>query len=197
MSLYLIGASGHAKVILDIAEQGSVDVIGLYDKDENITELKGFRVRPEKYISNSDELIISIGDNHIRKKLSLKFKNNRYSLLVHPKAIVNSNVSFGNGTVVMAGTVINSDTKIGDHCIINTASSVDHDCSIADYVHIAPNSTLCGGVVIGEGTLIGAGAVILPNIKIGSWAKIGAGSVVTGDVAAGQTVVGNPAKVVL
>ena len=195
MSLHLIGASGHAKVILNIAEQAGIEVNGLYDKDKSITHLKEHIVRPETHISDSDELIISIGDNHIRKNLSLKFNKNRYGLLIHPKAVVDSSVFFGNGTVVMAGAIINNDAKIGDHCIINTAASVDHDCNIANYVHIAPNSTLCGGIVVGEGALIGAGAVILPNIKIGSWAKIGAGSVVISDVEAGQTVVGNPGKV--
>ncbi|MEM6735094.1 MAG: acetyltransferase [Bacteroidota bacterium] len=194
MSLHFIGASGHAKVILDIAEQAGIEVNGLYDKDENVTDLRGYTVRSEMHISASDELIISIGDNHIRKTLSHKFDKNRYGLLIHPMATVNSRVSLGGGTVVMAGTVINSDTVIGNHCIVNTAASVDHDCNIADYVHIAPNSTLCGGVDVGEGTLIGAGAVILPNIKIGSWVKIGAGSVVISDVETGQTVVGNPAK---
>ena len=194
MSLYLLGASGHAKVVLDIAEKAGIKVEGLYDSDHYITELKLHEVRHTSEITDSDELIISIGDNHTRKVLTQKFKKNRYGLLVHPTAIVNSDVSFGDGTVIMAGTVINSDSKIGNHCIINTAASVDHDCDIADYVHIAPNSTLCGGVDVGEGTLIGAGAVILPNIKIGSWVKIGAGSVVISDVENGQTVAGNPAK---
>ncbi|MEM9679093.1 MAG: acetyltransferase, partial [Bacteroidota bacterium] len=117
MSLHFIGASGHAKVILDIAEQAGMEVNGLYDKDENITDLRGYTVRSEIHISASDELIISIGDNRIRKTLSHKFDKNRYGLLIHPMATVNSRVSLGHGTVVMAGTVINSDTVIGNHCI--------------------------------------------------------------------------------
>lgn len=48
-------------------------------------------------------------------------------------------------------------------------------------------------VVIGENVWIGGGAIILPGVTIGDDAVIGAGSVVTRSVAAGTTVVGNPA----
>jgi len=49
-------------------------------------------------------------------------------------------------------------------------------------------------VTIGSDVWIGGGAIILPGITIGDGALIGAGSVVTSDVAAGTTVVGNPAR---
>ena len=49
-------------------------------------------------------------------------------------------------------------------------------------------------VRIGRNCWIGGGAIILPGVTIGDGAVIGAGSVVTRDVAAGVTVVGNPAK---
>jgi maltose O-acetyltransferase len=49
-------------------------------------------------------------------------------------------------------------------------------------------------VKIGSDVWIGGGAIILPGVIIGDGAVIGAGSVVTRDVAAGQTVMGNPAR---
>lgn len=49
---------------------------------------------------------------------------------------------------------------------------------------------------IGANVWIGGGAIILPGVTIGDDAIIGAGAVVTRDVAAGATVVGNPARVV-
>lgn len=49
-------------------------------------------------------------------------------------------------------------------------------------------------VVIGEHVWIGGGAIILPGVTIGDGAVVGAGSVVTRDVAAGATVMGNPAR---
>jgi maltose O-acetyltransferase len=50
-------------------------------------------------------------------------------------------------------------------------------------------------VTIGANVWIGGGAIILPGVTIGDDAIVGAGSIVTRDVAAGVTVVGNPARV--
>lgn len=49
-------------------------------------------------------------------------------------------------------------------------------------------------VTIGRNVWIGGHAIILPGVSVGDDAIIGAGSVVTRDVAAGQTVAGNPAR---
>ena len=48
--------------------------------------------------------------------------------------------------------------------------------------------------LIRKGASIGSGATILANVTIGENALVGAGSIVTKDVAAGATVVGNPAS---
>ena len=51
-------------------------------------------------------------------------------------------------------------------------------------------------VTVGRNVWIGGGAILLPGVVVGDDAIVGAGSVVTRDVAAGATVVGNPARVV-
>jgi UDP-2-acetamido-3-amino-2,3-dideoxy-glucuronate N-acetyltransferase len=48
--------------------------------------------------------------------------------------------------------------------------------------------------VVQKGASIGSGATILGDVTIGSGAVVGAGAVVTRDVAAGETVVGVPAR---
>ena len=49
-------------------------------------------------------------------------------------------------------------------------------------------------VTIGADVWIGGSAIVLPGVRIGDGAIVGAGAVVTRDVAAGATVVGNPAR---
>jgi acetyltransferase EpsM len=193
--MYLFGASGHAKVICDILEMRNMKVKGFIEDDPEKKSLWSIPVvgTTEGYQSVWQPCIITIGNNHIRKRLADKIKV-RYEKAIHPDSIISRTVRIDEGTVVMAGAVVNPDTSIGRHVILNTRCSVDHDCHIGDYVHIAPGATLCGGINVGEGTLIGSGATVLPNIKIGQWAVVGGGAVVTRDVPDGMVVVGNPAR---
>lgn len=192
--MYLYGASGHAKVIIDILRSAGIEVKALFDDNPAIVKLYGKTVLG-KYAGQELEspIIISIGDNRIRAKLATNF-NFQYGSAIHPDSIISSSVQIQEGTVVMQGVVVQADTKIGRHVIVNTKASVDHDCLIGDYAHISPGAILCGGVQVGEGTHVGAGAVVLPLVKIGKWCKIGAGAVVIKDVPDGVIAVGNPAR---
>ncbi|MBE9489447.1 MAG: acetyltransferase [Bacteroidetes bacterium] len=194
--MILYGASGHAKVIIDICEINKEKNLRIIDDNKEVTSLLSYPVTQIEYIKiTKEKFIISIGNNKTRKKIVNKLQSD-FGIAIHPNTIIDKTVTIGSGTVVMAGSVINSSTKIGKHCIINTSSSIDHDCIIDDFVHISPNATLCGGVVIGEGSHIGAGAIIIPSVKIGKWSTIGAGTVVIKDVPDGKTVVGNPSRTI-
>ncbi len=189
--MILFGASGHGKVVQSASNK---TVILYFDDDESKSEFNGLSVKRYDFkISLTEEIVITIGDNQIRKTISQKIKHN-FGKVISSYAIVDQNVSIGRGSQILHNSVIQSDTVIGKHCIINTSASVDHDCVIEDFVHIAPNATLCGNIFVGEGSLIGAAAVILPGVKVGRWCKIGAGSVVTKDVEDFAVMVGSPAR---
>jgi len=197
--MYLYGASGHAKVIIDSLKASGKQVSGLFDDNPDVKKLLEYNVFGsfDEIRLGDEELIISVGLNDIRKKIVEKLPMNiRYGNAIHTSAIISKYASLGKGTVVMQGAVIQSCVSIGKHCIINTAASVDHDCIIEDFVHISPNATLCGAVSVGEGTLVGAGAVVIPGIKIGKWSLVAAGAVVVKDVPDNVLVLGNPARVV-
>ena len=179
--MYLYGASGHAKVIID-------------DDNENLVDLLGFPIIKPNNITTTTKLIISIGDNKIRREI-VDATHADYISLCHPSAIISPNSTIDVGSVVMQGAVIQSDAKVGKHSIINTSCSIDHECNIGDFVHISPNSTLCGNVSIKEGTWIGAGSVILPGVTIGKWCVIGAGSVVSKDIPDYSLASGNRCKI--
>lgn len=191
--MYLFGASGHAKVIIDILKATHTVIDGLVDDDPDINELLGYPVFHN--LKDISPVIVSIGVNATRKKVVGKLTG-RFGKAVHPLAVISDTVTIGEGTVVMPGVIIQSDAKIGNHCIVNTGASIDHECVIEDFAHISPHATLCGNVTVGEGTWIGAGTTIIPGVKIGKWCVIGAGSVVTKDIPDGVLAVGNRCRIV-
>lgn len=190
--MYLYGASGHAMVIMDILKANGISIEGLVDDNPERNELLGYPVFHGK--TDASPLIISIGNNKIRKKIAENYSA-EFGTAVHPSAIVSEYAQIGEGTVVMQGAIIQTCAKVGKHCIINTGASVDHECQIDDYVHVSPHATLCGNVHVGEGTWIGAGTTVIQGVKIGKWCMIGAGSVVTKDIPDGVLAVGNRCEI--
>jgi len=191
--MYLYGASGHAKVIIDILLAQGITIDGLIDDNPNIDDLLGFPVFHK--MINFSPLIVSIGLNATRKRIVEKLSC-EFGKAIHPTAIISDYATIDVGSVIMQGAIIQSCALIGMHCIINTGASVDHECVIGDYVHISPHCTLCGNVHVGEGSWIGAGSIIIPGVKVGKWSVIGAGSVVSKDIPDGVLAVGNRCKVV-
>ena len=170
--LVIIGASGHGKVIADIAKLNGYQEIIFLDDDptkhkNGPYDVVGTTKDIDKYLGQSD-FIIAIGNNEIRKKITkqLDNKNIIQPVLVHPSAVVDATVTIAAGTVVMANAVINADTKIGKGCIINTAATVDHDGNIADFVHLSPGVHIAGTVNIGANTWVATGASIINNLNI-------------------------------
>lgn len=191
--MFLYGASGHAKVIIDILKANGMEIEGLLDDNPDVTELMGYKVLHG--VNDVSSLIISIGNNRIRKMIAERLET-RFEKAVHPSAIMSPSAKVGEGTVVMQGAIVQACAEIGKHCIVNTGASVDHECVLEDYVHVSPHSTLCGNVHVGEGSWIGAGTTVIPGVKIGKWSVIGAGSVVVRDIPDGVVAYGNPCRIV-
>lgn len=193
--MYLFGASGHGMVIAEIAEENKLLIDAFIDSDQSKKQILDYQVIHQVPQQGID-VVVSIGNNAIRKKIVDTNTQFNYPILIHPKTAISKRAKIGEGTVVMSGVSVNSEVNIGKHCIINTNASVDHECIISDYVHISPNVALAGNVEVGEGTHIGIGASIIQGIKIGKWCTIGAGAVIIKDIPDGATVVGNPGKII-
>lgn len=190
----LFGASGHAKVIMDIIHAQGDHVNFLYDDAPHCINIHGIQVFKASDVEIQGPIIISIGSNRARKKIAERLPLD-FATAIHPRSIVSPTAKIGSGSVVMQGAIIQADSIIGSHCIINTGASIDHECIISDYVHVSPHATLCGNVHIGEGSSIGAGSVIKQGITIGSNSIIGAGSVVVNDIPDNVVAFGNPCKI--
>lgn len=195
-TINLFGASGHAKVIMDIIRAQGDEVGKVYDDNPHISEIGGKRVdAPVHGIKVEGPMIISIGSGYARQKVSERY-NVAYAQAISPTANISPTAEIGAGTVVMPYVVINADAIIGRHCIINTKASIDHECRIGDFVHIAPGCTLSGDVTVGDSSWIGVGSCVKQGISIGKNCLIGAGSVVVKDIPDDTVAYGNPCRVV-
>ncbi len=200
--LIIFGASGHAKVVIDVVErEKSYDIDWLVDDDPKLLglEICGYQIAGDRSALltrakdvEKHSILIAIGQNQTRTDIAHWVKQHGYELAtaMDPSAEISRRASIGHGSVIMPGCVINADTTIGENCIINTSASVDHDCKIGNGVHIAPGAALCGGVTVGDTTLVGAGAIIIPGVTVGKNAMIAAGSTVTKDLGDGVKVAG-------
>ena len=195
--IVIIGASGHGKVVADIAKLNGYKEIIFLDDDETKDIIGKYLIagRSKDIDNYKDECdcIIAIGNNTIREKIYNKLRINQITL-IHPTAVIDKTVVIEEGTVVMANAVLNADVKIGKGCIINTAATIDHDCTINDFVHISPGVKIAGTVDIGKRTWIGIGSSIINNLTICDNCMIGAGSTVIYDIKCSGTYVGSPVR---
>ena len=200
--LAILGASGHGKVVAEIAELSGWDVSFYDDAFPSVSSLEAWGV-----LGNTEDLIanlsaftgvfVAIGNNSIRLDKYKIFAVSPIKLvtLVHPSAVVSSYSSVGDGTVIMAGAVVNPFAKLGMGCIVNTSASIDHDCILGDGVHVSPGVYLAGGVLVGDCSWIGIAASVKQCVSIGRNVTVGAGSVVLADLPDGVVAVGVPANV--
>ena len=197
--LVIIGASGHGKVVADIAKKNGYERIVFLDDNEALTECSDYAIVGKccSYAEHNCDFIVAIGNPAIREKFLNELEQNgkNVPILVHPNASIAENVKIGKGTVIVAGAVVNPGAIIGKGCIINTGASVDHDCTVADYVHVSVGAHVAGSVKIGERTWLGAGSTVINNINICADCMIGAGAVVVKDICKKGTYIGVPARI--
>lgn len=200
--LAILGASGHGKVLADIAELTGWEKIDFFDdawperKNNGAWQVIGDTQKLLNSLKAYDGVIVAIGNNKIRqqKLQQLESAGAKIITLIHPSATVSRYTKIGPGSVVVAGAVINPDCIIGSGVIINTCSSVGHDCTLGDAVHICPGARLAGGSEVNDRAWIGVGSSVRQLIRIGSDAIVGAGAAVVQDVLPNITVVGVPAR---
>lgn len=192
--LVVIGGGGHAKVLIDSLILNQEKIIGivdpkLYETTKHYLHIPVFS--NERFIhqhhSSEIELVLGLGSlpKNIKrfeiyncyKKLGFSFKT-----VIHPSALIGTNVLLGEGTHVMAGVIIQCHSIIGSNVIVNTKSSIDHDSRVGNNCHIAPGVTLSGNVILEENVHVGTGACIINNIIIEKNTVIGAGAVITKNI---------------
>ncbi|MES2919229.1 MAG: NeuD/PglB/VioB family sugar acetyltransferase [Pseudomonadota bacterium] len=201
----VVGAGGHAKVVIDVLRAAGHEVAALFDDN---AALHGQVFRGVPVLGAGADVVahaaanglwyflVAIGHNVTRLGIGRRLEAAGLVGLAaaHPSAVLAPGVVLGSGTVVMPGACINADTRIGAHGIVNTGARVDHDCALGDGVHLAPGVVLCGNVSVGELAFVGAGATVIPGMSVGARASVGAAAAVVRPVAADSKVRGVPAR---
>jgi len=195
----LVGAGGHALVLLDALVLSGRQVLGLVDADQarHGSEILGFRVLGDDEVlrrhgPGSVQLVNAVGSVRSmqqRKRIYDTFvgQGHSFASVVHPTATVSQHAVISAGAQVMAGSVIQARARIGENSIINTGATIDHGCQVGAHVHVAPGVTLSGDVTIGDESHIGVGATVVQGVRIGTGCMVTAGAVVVNDLADGRT----------
>lgn len=200
--LYILGASGHGKVVADIAEQLGFTV-KFYDDDyPNKVQIEHWPIfgtcNDLVSLKNNCNAIVAIGNNNIREEKQAILSKYGFNMvtLIHPNAVVSQYATIGRGSVIVAGAIINAFATVGNACIINTGATVGHDCIIDGFTHICPNVALAGGVAVGSKSWVGIGSQVKQLVTIGDNCLIGAGSTVVKNIPDNVTAFGSPAVVI-
>ncbi|CAI6084363.1 acetyltransferase [Cohnella sp. JJ-181] len=203
----VLGGGGHAKVVAETLRLQGAKIVGMTAPTSTdiaaslqIYPWLGNDAAIQQNYSTADIILINgigqVPQSRLRCRLYVDFKQKGYTFrsVIHPSAILASDILLGEGAQLMAGCIVQPSAEIGDNTLLNTRCSVDHDCRIGSHVHIAPGAVLAGGVIVEEEAFIGAGAIVIEGRRIGKGAVIGAGAVVVRDVPAGARYAGVPAK---
>ena len=201
--LIILGAGGHARVIIDVAEETDYRLKGIIDINykNRQEEILGYPVLGDIDILNNFDptktgIAVAFGDCTQRTHYFFEMQKSGYLLpsLIHPTAIISKHAAIGVGVFINAGTIMNSKATVGDNTIINTGAIIEHEVTVGAHSHICPGVKIGGRVSIGDNTFIGIGTSIKNYVKVGDNVVIGAGSVVINNVESNSTIAGIPGK---
>jgi len=206
IELVIVGAGGMGREVFswlsyEIKGKENIKIKGFLD--DNPDALAGFHY-PNKIIGKISEyeplknerVVLSILDPKTKRRIAeyLMTRGAEFYTLIHPTAIIGTNIKMGKGIIICPNCILTNDITIGDFVFINTNSTIGHDAIIGDYTSINGKVEITGRVKVGNGCLFGVGAKVIPGRVINDGAKIGAGSIVIRNVQRDVTVFGNPAK---
>lgn len=202
----ILGHGGHARVVFDVLQLLGQQVAGVLTPGlAPGSDWQGVPVLGDDtwlHQPQAADYVYAIGIGLLPHRPSLRIRvyTHLRSLgldvppLIHPSAILASDVNIHEGVQIMAGVIVQPGVVIGENALLNTGACIDHDCQLGNHCHIAPRAVLCGEVRVGEGAFIGAGATLIPGIHIGDYAQVAAGATVIRAIEGGIRFIPGHAK---
>lgn len=205
----LLGAGGHASVVLALLRELQCEVLGVSDPallSQSVLQWQGLPVFDDatvlaKHLPTTVFLANGVGFVQTPEPRQGVFDTYAqmgfvFPALVHPFSWVAADVLVGEGVQIMAGAVVQTGAQLGANTLVNTGARIDHGCQIGPHSHVACGAIICGNVHLGTHTFIGAGAVMIQGIGLGDHCTVGAGSVVLHSHGNHHRLVGSPARVI-
>lgn len=205
MNLVIIGASGLAREVFDLAQicfghLSDFRIKGFLSDGPSNIDLLGYphvlNTVNDYEIEEDDVFFCAIGKVTDRKKTTeiILNKGGTFINLIHPTAIISPSAKLGVGVAIKAYSSVASDVKIGDFVYLQSSVILGHDVQIGNYCHLNSFVFCAGCVVIEDMCTINAGAKLIQSVKVEQGATVGIGSVVLTKVRKNTTVFGVPAK---
>jgi UDP-3-O-[3-hydroxymyristoyl] glucosamine N-acyltransferase len=121
------------------------------------------------------------------------FRNGRHEKIPHVgRCLIGDDVEIGANTTIDRGSV--GDTVVGAGTKIDNLVHIAHNCRVGTNCLFAAQVGLAGSVVVEDGSALGGQAGVADHRTIGAGARVAAQAGVFGDVPAGQTWSGYPAR---
>ncbi|MCB2211506.1 hypothetical protein KQI52_05285 [bacterium] len=187
------------------ASQDGYDLLGFLEIDESLigTEQFGYPVLAERDVTPESHpehaVFVNIAHTMVAKRKATDALRHRgfttFATLIHPDVNM-TDVTAGDGTVILQGTDIGPFTTIGGHCTILMGVNLNHECRVGAFTFLGPGAILLGRVSTDDGVYVGGGAIVHPNVHLGEGCIVGAGTVIRKNVPPWTVVAGNPARTI-
>jgi sugar O-acyltransferase (sialic acid O-acetyltransferase NeuD family) len=205
----VIGAGGFGREVVDLVRDvgragTAYDLLGLLGDagpDAGVLDRLGVAwlgpVADLADLPRGTAYVVAVADARARERLAAQADAGGHEAvtLVHPSAVVGTDVRMSSGVVVAAHCSLTSNVALGAHVHVDRACTVGRDAVLEDFVRLNPGAVVSGGVTIRRGATLGTGAVTRQGVEIGAGTYVGAGAAVVTDLPPGVIAVGVPARV--